>query len=110
MTVQVWFARLRQAADVWDDSGERLTDAGTSLSQAQLETLGSRVEPHAKAFLDTWSAELRRLAAAADEHAAALRDSATLFSIADRLSVQESQELLPWVERDATPGAPGGRR
>lgn len=110
MTVQVWFARLRGAAEVWDDGQERLTGAVTSLSEAPLGLLGSRVEPHAKGFVDAWSAELRRLAAAADVHAAALRDSATLFSTADQLSVRESQELLPWVERDAAPDGPGGAR
>lgn len=107
MTVQVWFARLRDAAEVWDDGREGLTGAATSLTDAPVALLGSRVEPHAKAFVDTWAAELRRLSAAADQHATALRDSATMFSRADQLSVQESQELLPWVERDATPGHPG---
>lgn len=110
MTIHVWYARLRQAADVWDDGGEQLTGAATSLTEAPLELLGSRVEPHAKAFVDTWAAELRRLATAAEGHATALRDSATMFSTADQLSVQESQELLPWLERTATPGAPGGAR
>ena len=110
MTVQVWFARLRSAADVWDDGREGLTGAATSLAEAQVGLLGSRVAPHAQAFVDTWSAELRRLSAAAESHADALRESATLFSTADQLSVQESQELLPWVERAATPGAPGGVR
>lgn len=106
MSVQVWFARLRQAADVWDDGREALTGAGTSLTEAPLELLGSRVEPHARTFVDTWSAELRRLAAAADQHAVALRDTATLFSMADQLSVAESQALLPWMDRDAAPEGP----
>ena len=110
MSIQVWFARLRDAADVWDDGREGLTGAVTSVSEAPLELLGSRVQPHAQAFVDTWAAELRRLAGAAEGHAVALRDSATLFAGADQLSVQESQELLPWVERAATPGAPGGVR
>ena len=110
MTVHVWFGRLRSAADVWDDGQEGLTGARTSLAEAPLGLLGSRVEPHARAFVETWGAELGRLAAAADAHAAALRDSASMFSTADELSVEESQELLPWVERAATPGAPGGPR
>lgn len=110
MSIQVWFARLRAAALVWDGGHEQLTGAVGSLSEAPLPLLGSRVEPHAKAFVDTWTVELRRLAVAADDHAAALRDSATLFATADRLSVKESQDLLPWLERDTTPGTPGGGR
>lgn len=110
MSIQVWCSRLRAAALVWDDGHEQLTGAVTSLSQAPTQLLGSRVEPHARAFVDTWAAELCRLAAAADDHAGALRGSATLFATADQLSVQESQALLPWPERDATPGAEGGAR
>lgn len=110
MTVQVWFARLRDAAQVWDDGHEQLTGALTSLAEAPVELLGSRVQPHAEAFVDAWTQELRRLAATADDHAGALRDTASLFARAEQLSVEESQDLLPWVDRTATPGAPGGAR
>lgn len=110
MTVQMWFDRLRGAAEVWDDGQEGLTGARTSLADAPLGLLGSRVEPYARAIVDAWGAELGRLATAADAHAAALRDSATMFSTADQLSVEQSQDLLTWVDRSATPGASDGPR
>ena len=54
---------------------------------------------------------MSRLERAAGDHADALRDTGSMFAGADALSVEQTQQLLPFTERASTPSAPyGGAR
>lgn len=108
LELQIYHAKLQATAKVWDDADERLTGAATSLGEADVALLGSRVAPAARAFVTTWAAEIRRLQKASSEHAEALRATSSSFRATDDESVQRAQTLMAWTQRDMTPTNPLG--
>ncbi len=102
---EVYVATLHSTARDWDDAQERLTGVSTSLAEADVALLGSRVAPAARAFVAAWEAEIRRLQQRTGQHAQALRDTATGFRSSDQEVVERNQTLLAFVDRDMTPSS-----
>ena len=103
MTIQLWTAALRRAATGWRDQSEGLDGPCRNLGRADANLLGSRVGPVAATFLTTWEDRVRALGDQAERHADAL-DAATYdFLLTDGESVQRTQRLLLWQDRDTPP-------
>lgn len=105
MSIVIYLAAVRRAATQWEDQHEQLTGAHRSLTSASPATLGARVAGPARAFLDTWMAEIEILDATSNGHATALRDTASSAEHTDRETVERTQRLLPWDDRHLTPKA-----
>lgn len=106
MTIQVWTTVLRQAQRAWEDQSEALDGPVRNLAQAECDLLGPAVGPAARAFLDTWEEHVNRLRKDASGHADALATTMYDFAVTDAESVQRTQELLQWSDRDTPPVAP----
>jgi hypothetical protein len=104
MTIEVWTAALVSARTGWQDQADGLDGPYRNLAQAQPELLGSRVGPAADVFLTTWEARVRALGGRATEHADALTAALYDFLNTDGESVQRTQDLLLWSDRDSLPG------
>ena len=103
MTLRAHGPALLASAQAWEDASERVRGARTSLSGIDTAALGSRVAPHAEAFLDTWLVETTRLGTDASDHGDALRDAGSLFAHADEDTLARNEQLLRWTDRDASP-------
>lgn len=103
MSIAVWFAALKRASEGWDAQAEDLHGARNSLLGVDTSLLGTRVAPHAQAFLDTWTAELKSVGTEAEDNSTALLDVKAQWSGVDRATVEATQALLPWTDRDLTP-------
>lgn len=103
MSLTVHLAALTESARVWDDQHQDLRGAARSLADVDTTPLGSRVQPAADRFIDTWLGELMRLETSAADHAQALRDVSVLFGHADSDAVERSRQLMTWTTRDLTP-------
>lgn len=106
MTIQVWTAVLLRAQQAWEDQSEALTGPMNNLAQADCNLLGRAVGPAARAFLDTWEERVARLRRDASAHADALAMTMYDFARADAESVQQTQDLLLWSDRDTPPVGP----
>ncbi len=103
MTIQVWTATLSQARTAWEDQAETLDGPRKNLAQADSALLGDVVGPAAEAFLTTWEQRTKALRDQASAHADALAASMYDFLLTDQKSVQATQQLLMWSDRDTLP-------
>jgi hypothetical protein len=103
MSISMWTSALRRAATGWRDQAEGLDGPRRNLAQADTGLLGSRVGPAAAAFLTTWEERVRGLGDRAERHADALDATMFDFLLTDTESVQRTQGLLLWQDRDTPP-------
>ncbi len=106
MTLQMWTATLTKARIQWEDQSEGLNGPRKNLAQADPDLLGERVGPVAEAFLAVWEQRILELRDLASNHADALAQTTYDFLITDQDSVQETQQLLSWEDRDTLPVGP----
>ena len=103
MTIQMWTAALAKARNEWEDAAEGLNGPRKNLTQATPDLLGDRVGPAADAFLTTWEQRVLLLRDLASGHSDALAQTMFGFLVVDQESVQETQQLLMWQDRDTPP-------
>ncbi|MCY7400978.1 MAG: hypothetical protein LH477_08475 [Nocardioides sp.] len=103
MTLQMWTAALSKARDEWEEAAEGLNGPRKNLTQATPSLLGDRVGPAADAFLTTWEQRVLVLRNLASGHSDALAQTMFDFLLTDRESVQETQQLLMWQDRNTPP-------
>src|SRR5215207_8827296 len=99
MSLYVYLAALNRSAQAWEDTSETVRGSRKSLSDVDASLLGDRVESYARAFIDTWMTEIKRLETTADDHGDALREAAMLNARADRDVIERSQQLMVWTDR-----------
>ncbi len=103
MTIQMWTATLSKARTDWEDASEGLNGPRKNLAQASPDLLGDRVGPAADAFLTTWEQRVLVLRDLASHHADSLAQTMYDFLATDQESVQETQQLLMWDDRNTPP-------
>ena len=103
MTVQMWTATLASARTAWEEQSEGLDGPRKNLAQADPALLGPAVQGAAAAFLTTWEQRTRVLRDQASGHADALAQTMYDFLLTDGESVQATQRLLSWEDRDTLP-------
>lgn len=103
MTLRMWTAALREARDAWDEQAEALAGPRKNLLQAESSLLGSRVGPAAEAFLSTWEQQVDRLRQDAAGHADALAQTMYDVLVTDAETVERTQQLLMWEDRNTPP-------
>ncbi|PVG81863.1 hypothetical protein DDE18_14165 [Nocardioides gansuensis] len=103
MTLIAYLAALEKAATQWEDQGEQLVGARTTLAEADSGVLGPRVSPVADDFLEAWRKELDRLVETAGKHGKALDDTAADLDYADQETVDRMQSLMQWSDRHVDP-------
>lgn len=103
MTLQMWTATLQRARTAWDDQAEGLDGPRKNLAQADPALLGDVVRAAADAFLTTWEQRTVALRDRASGHADSLTQTMYDFLLTDQDSVQATQQLLLWEDRDARP-------
>lgn len=106
MSLYVYLEALSRSARSWEDQGDVVRGGRKSLGEVDASLLGSRVQPAAQAFIDTWMTEIKRLEDAAGNHAQALRDASLLFQQSDRDVVERSQRLMSWTDRNVSTVGP----
>jgi hypothetical protein len=96
-------AALRSAASGWREQQGTLRGARSDLAGAEgsATAAGPRVQPALTAFLDTWVAQLRAHADAAERHADLLELAAADYDATDAATRGRLVDLLPWDSRDA---------
>jgi hypothetical protein len=102
-SLSVYLAALTASAQAWEETSETVRGARKSLTDVDATLLGDRVAPSARAFIDTWMTEIKRLQTAATDHSDALRDASLLYDRADTDVVERSRQLMAWTDRDASP-------
>ncbi len=103
MTIQMWTAALARSRDEWEDAAEGLNGPRKNLTQATPSLLGDRVGPAADAFLSTWEQRVLVLRDLASGHSDSLAQTMFDFLVTDQESVQETQQLLMWQDRNTPP-------
>ena len=103
MTIQMWTAALATARDGWENAAEGLNGPRKNLTQATPALLGDRVGPAADAFLTTWERRVLVLRDLASGHSDSLAQTMFDFLVTDQESVQETQQLLMWQDRNTPP-------
>lgn len=103
MTLQMWNATLQKARTAWQEQAEGLDGPRKNLAQADPALLGAAVQATADAFLTTWERRTVTLRDQASRHADALVQTMYDFLLTDQDSVQATQQLLLWEDRDTTP-------
>lgn len=103
MTIQMWTATLAKARTAWEEQSEGLDGPRKSLAQADPALLGDAVRGAADAFLTTWGQRTLVLRDRASAHADALAQTMFDFLVTDQGSVQDTQQLLLWEDRDTVP-------
>jgi hypothetical protein len=103
MTLQMWTATLARARTAWEDQSEGLDGPRKNLAQADPALLGDAVQAAAEAFLTTWEQRTLALRDQASGHADALAQTMYDFLVTDQESVQATQQLLLWEDRDTVP-------
>lgn len=107
MNLLVWHHLLVRAAQQWSDRADELYGARATLQETETSLLGPRVGPAAEEFATRWAGRLGTLYEQAQAHAEALSATAADFTRADEETVERLQRLLPWDDRDASPGSGG---
>lgn len=105
MSIQVWQRALFRASGRWSDQADELYGARRNLDGIDTALLGARVGPVADAFVTTWATRVQALREDAEEHAEALSGSALMWFGTDDAAVENLQQLLPWDDRNLTPGS-----
>jgi hypothetical protein len=108
MTLQMWTATLAAARDAWEEQAEGLDGPRKNLAQADPSLLGDAVQGAADAFLTTWEQRTLALRDRAAGHADSLAATMYDFLLTDGESVQSTQQLLMWQDRDTLPVEPVG--
>lgn len=103
MTLQMWTATLARARTAWEEQSEGLNGPRKNLAQADSALLGDAVKGAADAFLTTWEQRVLALRDEASAHADALAQTMFDFLVTDAESVQATQQLLLWEDRDTVP-------
>lgn len=103
MSISVWFKTLASTSKAWDAQAEDLHGSRNSLLGADTSALGSRVAPVAKEFQETWLAELESAEADAEDYAATLIQVKAQWAFVDQATVEATQKLLGWSDRDTEP-------
>lgn len=103
MTLQMWTATLGKSRDDWEEAAEGLNGPRKNLAQATPSLLGDRVGPAAEAFLTTWEQRVMVLRDQASGHSDSLAQTMYDFLLTDQESVQETQQLLMWQDRNTPP-------
>ena len=103
MTLQMWTATLGAARDAWEQQAEGLDGPRKNLAQADPTLLGDAVQGAAEAFLATWEQRTLALRDRASGHADSLAQTMYDFLLTDGESVQSTQQLLMWQDRDTLP-------
>lgn len=103
MTIQMWQSALAKARNEWEDAAEGLSGPRKNLTQATPSLLGDRVGPAADAFLTTWEQRVLVLRDLASNHSDSLAQTMFDFLATDQESVQETQQLLMWQDRNTPP-------
>lgn len=103
MTLQMWTATLSKARTAWEEQSESLDGPRKNLAQADPSLLGDPVRGAADAFLTTWEQRTKALRDQASGHADALAQTMYDFLVTDQDSVQATQQLLMWDDRDTLP-------
>jgi len=109
MTIQMWTAALAKARSEWEEASEGLNGPRKNLTQATPALLGDRVGPAADAFLTTWEQRVLTLRDLAANHSDALAQTMYDFLGSDQESVQATQQLLSWDDRNTPPVSAVGR-
>ena len=94
---------VRRASQQWQEQSERLDGSRKNLAQARPELLGERVAPAAAAFLTLWERRVLDLREDAAGHSDALDQTILDLLVTDQESVQRTQRLLMWSDRDTDP-------
>ena len=103
MTLQMWTATLQKARTAWEEQSEGLNGPRKNLAQADPALLGDAVQGAADAFLTTWEQRTLVLRDQASGHADSLAQTMYDFLATDAESVQATQQLLLWEDRDTLP-------
>jgi len=103
MTLQMWTATLQKARSAWEEQSEGLDGPRKNLAQAEPSLLGDAVRGAADAFLTTWEQRTRVLRDQASGHADALAETMYDLLATDAGTVQATQQLLLWEDRDTMP-------
>ena len=103
MTLQMWTATLARARSAWEEQSEGLNGPRKNLAQADPALLGDAVQAAADAFLTTWEQRTLVLRDLASGHADSLAQTMYDFLATDQESVQATQQLLLWEDRDTVP-------
>ncbi|MDZ5661648.1 hypothetical protein SFC79_07740 [Nocardioides sp. S-58] len=103
MTLQMWTATLARARTAWEEQSEGLDGPRKNLAQADPALLGPAVQGAADAFLTTWEQRVLALRDRASGHADALAQTMYDLLLTDQESVQATQGLLLWEDRDTQP-------
>ena len=103
MTIQMWTATLARARTAWEEQSEGLNGPRKNLAQADPALLGDAVQGAADAFLTTWEQRVLVLRDQASGHADSLAQTTYDFLVADQESIQATQNLLMWEDRDTLP-------
>jgi hypothetical protein len=103
MTLQLWTATLHKARSAWEEQSEGLNGPRKNLAQADPALLGDAVQGAADAFLTTWEQRTRALRDQASAHADSIAETMYDFLATDVESVQATQQLLLWEDRDTIP-------
>ena len=103
MSIQRWTATLAAARDAWEQQAEGLDGPRKNLAQAESALLGDVVGPAAEAFLATWEQRTKALRDQASAHSDSLAATMYDFLLTDQESVEATQQLLAWSDRDTQP-------
>lgn len=103
MTIQMWTATLSSARTAWEEQSEGLNGPRKNLAQADPALLGDAVQGAADAFLTTWEQRVATLRDQASGHADSLAQTMYDFLVTDAESVEATQNLLMWADRDTLP-------
>lgn len=103
MTIQMWTATLQKARTAWEEQSEGLNGPRKNLAQADPALLGDAVQGAADAFLTTWEQRTLVLRDQASGHADSLAETMYDFLVTDAESVEATQQLLLWEDRNTPP-------
>ena len=103
MTLQMWTATLAKARTAWEEQSVGLNGPRKNLAQADPALLGDAVQGAADAFFTTWEQRTMVLRDLASGHADSLAQTMYDFLVTDGESVEATQQLLLWEDRDTLP-------
>ena len=106
MTLRMWTQALREARDAWQEQAEALAGPHKNLADAEADLLGPTVAPHATSFFEAWQRQVKALRERADAHAGSLSAAMYDFVLTDTESVDRTQQLLSWEDRNTPPMGP----
>ena len=104
-----YYADLQKARTAWEEQSEGLNGPRKNLAQADPALLGDAVQGAADAFLTTWEQRTLVLRDQASGHADALAETMYDFLVTDGESVEATQQLLLWEDRETLPVQAVGR-